>query len=116
MARGIHINGGGPLNQAVTFFTMAETRGSSGGVTRTPTIAFKAYAAISPFRSDEMLASGRELGATWATVTIRFHRSRLPVQGMTMRHEITQQIWQVRGVQPVDWDRHRIELTCEAQV
>ncbi len=115
MRRGDSFKGGGELRQAVEFYSVDDENGSSptGSPTREKVLAYKASASIAPFQG---LASRDAqvivVGETWSTVFIRYHQGRVPVEGMYMKVVRTDEFHEVKGVQPIDYDNRRVELTC----
>jgi head-tail adaptor len=113
MKRGeTRLQGGGYFDQPVTFYNMVETVDGAGGPIRTPAKAYDAKACIGPYQGMELRDALRTIGETWAVFHIRYHRSRIPVEGMTVTHKLTGDNYEVRGVEPIDWNRKVVECTC----
>lgn len=109
------LQGGGQLNQPVTFYNMVQTQDAAGGVVRTKQLAFPAFAGIGPYESIELRDALREIGETWSVFHIRYHQGRVPTEGMHVIVALTGEEYEVRGVKHVDFTRRVVECTCRLQ-
>lgn len=102
----------GLFNSPVTFYNMVETTGVGGQVIRTPVLAYTAFANVQPFSSLEAREAERVIGEIWAIISIQYFRSRLPIEGMTVVIKSSGETFEVRGVEQIDYDYRKVELTC----
>jgi len=105
----------GQFDQPVSFYTVPATQGTSGEVSFSPgdaVWAYDAWANFNPYQTMELQDALKEIGETWALVSIRYHRSRLPREGMFVKLKLTGDFYEIRGSAHVETGRKKVELTC----
>lgn len=113
----------GNFDQPCNFYTVVQTKDAAGGEVRTPrpdnlgdaTPAFRAWANIQQkqglLKIDELDAE-RLISDTLWIVSIRYAKSRMPllVEGTLIQVALTGQVLEVRVVDPVNFERKKVEL------
>lgn len=112
MRRDSRLQGGGGLSQPLVFFAVQELLDPESAVQRTPVEAYRAFGEVSPYLGLETRDALREIGETWSTISIRYHKSRVPLEGMQVLVRLTGETYEIRGTAHLDFSRKKVELTC----
>lgn len=110
----------GHFDQPTLFFTPKQTQDAAGGELRTPTIRsvqgaspdYFAWTNVQPYTATITEVDRRLAAETWSLISMRYARSRIPKAGMLLQLKLTSEIYEIRGVDHVSFNRKKIELTC----
>lgn len=102
----------GHLDNPATFYFVDQPQSSTGAVDRTKRLAYTAMVNVGPYEGGELRDAQREIGESWATISMQWVPSRLPQEGMRIVLSITGEEYEIRGVGHLSMARHKVELTC----
>lgn len=105
----------GQFDAPVAFYTVPTTQGTAGEVSYSAADAvfsYNAWANVDPYQASELQDARKVIGEIWAVISIRYSRSRVPVEGMFCKVKLTGDMYEVRGVAHVETGRKKVELTC----
>ena len=102
----------GHYDNPATFYNVAQSQSGTGAVVRNKTLAWTAFVNVAPYQGLELRDALREIGETWATISLQYVPSRQPKEGMRIVLTITQEEYEIRGVEHLSMARHKVELTC----
>lgn len=108
----------GYFDQPLDFYTVNPALDAAGGVLDpssiavAPVHAYKMLGNVGPYQGLELRDALTKLGEQWATISIRWARSRLPVEGMRVVVKATGDEYEVTGVEHLSTLRRKVELTC----
>jgi len=77
-----------------------------------PTLVYTLFANVSKYQGQETRDALTKLGEVWATISIRYFPSRIPVEGMRVKHRLASEEYEIISVDEVSFARTKIELTC----
>lgn len=116
MRRQDGFQGGGRLRTKLKFYSFDDSGSPTHSLKRTPVFEFVARGNVSPYQGvTSREADVAVVGEMWSTVFIRYHRGRVPKEGWRIEvldgDDVVQERHEVRGVQPIDYENRKVELT-----